>query len=101
MLLPSRPLGLRKVGPVMRADAVLAPKRRFRNALRHMHHIFHFQRCTLRKRLSDQLCPPRKLCAGSNERLPGSDHSYLPPHHPAKRAAQLFSIVQRAVLLML
>jgi hypothetical protein len=47
VLLPSRPLGLRKIGPVVGADAVLAPKRRFRHALRDLHHIFGFQCRTL------------------------------------------------------
>jgi hypothetical protein len=35
----------------MSADAVFPPKRRFRDALRHLHHIFHFQCVPLGKGL--------------------------------------------------
>jgi hypothetical protein len=37
----------------MGSDTVLSPQRRFRHALRHLHHIFHFQRGSVFKRLGD------------------------------------------------
>ena len=58
VLLPSGPLGFWKIRPVMGSDAILSPQRRFRDTLRHLHHIFHFQGGSVFKRLSHQLSPP-------------------------------------------
>jgi hypothetical protein len=41
----------------MGPDAVLSPERRFRDTLRHLHHIFYFQRCSVGKWLSHELGP--------------------------------------------
>ena len=68
VLLPSRPFRLRKVRSVMGPDAVLPPQRRFRNTLRHLHHVFDLERCALRKRLRDELRPAR-VAQSTNQRL--------------------------------
>jgi hypothetical protein len=78
--------------------AVFTPQRRFRHALRHLHHILDLQRCALREGLRDQLRPTRELRACANERLARPDDTHLPPHRPAQRAPQFFNVVQRAVL---
>ena len=94
VLLPSRPFGLRKVRPVMGADAVFSPQSGFRNTLCHLHHVFDLQRRPLRKRLCNQLRPAGELRACPDERFAGSDHANLTPHRAPERAAQFFHVVQ-------
>src|SRR6185295_6122189 len=58
VLLPASPFGFWEIRPVMGPDAVLSPQSRFRDTLRHLHHIFHFQCGSACEWLGHQLGPP-------------------------------------------
>jgi hypothetical protein len=53
----------------MGPDAILSPQSRFRDALSDLNHIFHFERGSIRERLTHQLSPPRQLSTSPNQRL--------------------------------
>ena len=92
MLLPAGSLSLLEIRPIMGPDAILPPERRFRDALRYLHHVLDFQRRSGRKRLDHELRPARELRAGPNERLARTNDTDLAPHRAPERAAQLLLV---------